>query len=163
MKDLLAEISQKATKYQDFNFTPKQVEKGWLGNIPATEEEILEAEIRLGLKLPEDYKEFLLITNGFSAPNDIEPSFEKVSEINFLKNIMDFVVEAYDYLPELETAIIVGGKSEEQQFLLLPPKLESEQWKYWKFANWYPGEESFENLTEYFKNVLEFIVNEHEK
>ena len=162
MEDLLIEISQKATKYQDFNFTPKQVEKGWLGNIPATEKEISEVEIRLGLKLPKDYKEFLLITNGFLAPNDTEPTFEKVSEINFLKNIMDFVVEAYDHLPELKTAIIVGGKSEEQQFLLLPPKLENEQWKYWKFANWYPGEEPFENLTEYFKSVLEFIINEHE-
>ena len=31
---------------------------------------------------PEDYKEFLTITNGFSAPNEIEPSFEKIEEVD---------------------------------------------------------------------------------
>ncbi|WP_445452918.1 SMI1/KNR4 family protein [Flavobacterium sp. 25HG05S-40] len=163
MKNLLIEISQKATKYEDFNFTPEQIEKEWLGNIPATEKEIAEIESKLGLKLPEDYKEFLRITNGFSAPNDIEPSFEKIAEIDYLKNFAQEIIDAYYILPELKTAIIVGGKLEEQQFLLLPPQSEIEKWRYWKFANWYPGEHEFENLTEYFKDVLEFIVKEHEK
>ena len=162
MKNLLIEISQKATKYEDFNFTPEQIQKEWLGNIPATEKEISDAENRLGVKFPEDYKELLFITNGFSAPNDVEPSFEKIEEVDYLKNIFDYIVEDYN-MPELETAILVGGKLEEQYFLLLPPKNGNEKWKYWKFAHWFPGEEPFENLTEYFKDVLEFIVNEHEK
>lgn len=163
MKNLLIEISQKAIKYEDFNFTTKQIEKKWLGDIPATEKEISEAESRLGVKLPEDYKEFLNITNGFSSPNDIEPSFEKIEEVDYLKNVFDYVIEDYNYLPELETAILVGGKLEEQQFLLLPPKLESGKQKYWKFANWFPGEQPFGSLKEYFEDVREFIIKEHEK
>ena len=162
MKKLLIEISQKATKYEDFNFTEEQIEKQWLGDIPATEKEISDAEVRLGLKFPEDYKEFLFITNGFSAPNVVEPSFEKIQKIDYLKNVDEFIIEAYG-LVELENAIIVAGISEEQYFLLLPPESENGKWKYWKFANWQPGENPFENLTEYFEDVLEFIINQHEK
>lgn len=163
MKSLLIEISKKATKYEVFNFTREQIDNEWLGNFPTVEKEILESEIRLGVKFPKDYRHFLAITNGFSAPNDIEPSFENIIEVDYLKNVFKDVIEVYNYLPELETAILIGGKLEEQQFLLLPPKLESENWKYWKFANWLPGEQPFENLTEYFKSVLDFIINEHEK
>lgn len=157
MKQLLIEISAKAVKNKEMEFASEQVANKWLGNAPATEKEILDAEARLGVKLPEDYKQFLAITNGFSAPSEVDPSFENVSEIDFLKNTMDYLVEAYEHLPELETAIIVGGKTEEQHFLLLPPQSEGEAWGYWRFANWIPGEEPFENLTSYFENVLEFI------
>src|SRR5690606_20230757 len=121
-----------------------------LGEVPSTEREVAEVEGKLGVKLPEDYKEFLRITNGFSSPNDIEPSFERITEIDYLKNFAPEIIDAYDVLPELDNAIIVGAK------------LENEDWRYWKFANWYPGEHEFENLKEYFKNVLSFIVEQHE-
>ena len=160
MKNLLIDISEKAIKYEDFNFTSEQIENNWLGNIPASEKQISDAENKLGVKFPEDYKEFLRITNGFSAPNDVEPSFENIEKIDYLKNVDEFTIECYG-LVELENAIIVGGISEEQYFLLLPPKAENEHWKYWKFANWMAGEQPFENLKEYFKNVQEFIDKQH--
>lgn len=163
MKNLLSEISKKAIKYENFNFKAEQIQNNWLGTLSATEKQITEAETKLNVKFPDDYKKFLNITDGFSAPNDIEPSFESVEKIDYLKNVFDYVIDSFDYLPELETAIIVGGIMEEQYFLLLPPKSESENWKYWKFAHWFPGEQSFENLTEYFEDVLKFIINEHEK
>jgi hypothetical protein len=162
MKNLLIEISKKAIKYENFNFTSEQIKNNWLGNVAATENQIIEKETELGVILPDDYRIFLRITNGFSAPNDVEPSFENVEKIDYLKNIDEFTIESYG-LAELENAIIVGGITEEQYFLLLPPNIENGKWKYWKFANWYPGENPFENLTEYFKDVLEFITNEYEK
>ena len=162
MNNLLVEISKKVIKYEDFNFTSEQIENKWLGNIPAIDTEIIEIENKLGVKFPEDYKAFLKITNGFSAPNDVEPSFERIENVDYLKSVDEYVIEAFVNLPELETAIIVAGIQEEQYFLLLPPKSENGKWKYWKFANWHPGEEPFENLKEYFKNVLEFIITEHE-
>ena len=162
MKNLLIAISEKAIKYEDFNFTTEQIESNWLGTISASEKQIIEAENKLGIKLPKDYIEFIKITNGFSAPNDIEPTFEAIGNIDFLRNIEPFAIEAYAYLSELENSILVGGIEEEQYFLLLPPKSKNEQWKYWKFANWHPGEHPYQNLKEYFEDVLQFIIENHE-
>ena len=162
MKNLLISISEKAIKYEDFNFTTEQIESNWLGTISASEKQIIEAENKLGIKLPKDYIEFIKITNGFSAPNDIEPTFEAIENIDFLRNIEPFAIEAYAYLSELENSILVGGIEEEQYFLLLPPKSKNEQWKYWKFANWHPGEHPYQNLKEYFEDVLQFIIENHE-
>lgn len=83
---MLIEISQKAIKNEDFNFTFEQIKNEWLGEVPPTERGVAEVEGKIGVKLPEDYKEFLRITNGFSSPNDIEPSFERITEIDYLKN-----------------------------------------------------------------------------
>lgn len=156
MKNLLTSISEKAIRYEDFNFTPEQIETNWLGTIPASEKQISDVENKLGIKLPNDYIEFIKITNGFSAPNQIEPSFESIENIDFLKNIDPFTIEAYG-LPELENAILVAGIEEEQYFLLLPPESKNGEWKYWIFANWHAGENPYENLKEYFENVLQFI------
>ncbi|UUF15418.1 MULTISPECIES: SMI1/KNR4 family protein [Flavobacterium] len=162
IKDLLKAISEKAIKYEDFNFTPEQIENNWLGTISVTQEQINKTENKLGIKLPEDYVEFLKITDGFSAPNDIEPSFESIENIDYLKNIEPFAIEAYSYLPELKNAILIAGIGEEQYFLLLPPELKDDDWKYWKFSNWFPGEYPYQNLKEYFEDVLQFIVENHE-
>jgi cell wall assembly regulator SMI1 len=162
MKKVLIEISKKAIKHENYTFTSEQKSNNWLGTTPATEKQIIDAENRLGVKFPNDYKDFLILTNGFFAPNTIEPSFVSIEKVDFLKNIDNDTIQAYGMV-ELENAIIVAGILEDQYFLLLPPKSENEKWIYWKFANWYPGEHAFENLKHYFENVLEFIVNEHEK
>ncbi|MGA7934184.1 MAG: SMI1/KNR4 family protein [Kovacikia sp.] len=41
------------------------IESRWLGYAGATEEQICQAESRLGVKLPPSYREFLLVTNGW--------------------------------------------------------------------------------------------------
>ena len=150
MDSLLKQISEKAIELGDFEFTQEQTE------IKLTEK-------RLGIEFPTDFKKFLSITNGFSAPNDIEPTFEPTDKIDYLKNIDRFIIEAYsidgieNIGQELEKSILVGGINEEQYFLLIPHNLTTGKWKYWKFANWHPGEEEHENLESYFKDVLEFI------
>lgn len=158
---LLKDISEKAIKYENLDFSSEEIKNNWLGNVPATEIQITQTESRLGIKLPSDYIDFLNITNGFSAPNNIEPSFESIDNVDFLKNIDPFTIEAYG-LPELENSILIAGIEEEQYFLLIPPKTEDEEWKYWKFANWYPGEHPYKNLKDYFEDVLRFITKEHE-
>ncbi|WP_337967806.1 SMI1/KNR4 family protein [uncultured Flavobacterium sp.] len=162
MQNILLEISKKAIEYEDFNFTSEQIETNWLGAIPATEKQIREIENKLGLNLPKDYIDFIRITNGFSAPNDIEPSFESIENIDYLKNIEPFTIEAYAHLPELENAILIAGREEEQYFLLIPPTSNSPEWNYWKFANWHPGEQPYKNLKDYFEDVLQFIIKNHE-
>lgn len=163
MNNLLKKISEKSIELGDFEFTEEQTENKWLGNQPASENEIKLTEKRLGMELPTDYKMFLSITNGFSAPNDVKPTFESIDKIDFLKNINSSIIKAYsidgieNIGKQLEKSIIVGGINEEQSFLLIPSDLEREKWKYWKFANWHPGEEEHESLESYFKEVLSFL------
>jgi len=157
MKELLLAISFLSIGLGELNesVTKIQIQNQWLGFEPVTTEQIAKTEKRLNIELPEDYKMFLQTTNGFIAPNSVEPSFMKIEEIDYLKNIDKFAIEAYN-LPELENSILVAGKDEEQYFLLIPPMNENEKWKYWKFANWMAGEQEFANLETYLKDVLKF-------
>ena len=51
-------------------------------NEPATEEQIATMEKQLGIKLPNDYKEFLKITNGFEGlVNKFNVCFDPVDKI----------------------------------------------------------------------------------
>ncbi|MFC4212060.1 SMI1/KNR4 family protein [Pedobacter lithocola] len=168
MKKILKKISETAIRQGVFTFTDDQKKSKWLGYEPATKDEIKQSEDRLGLELPADYKAFLLITNGFASPNEhVEPSFAKVDEIGFLKDIDPKIIEdwlvhdeSFDIVVQLSRSILVGGINEEQYFLLIPPIIENTGWKYWKFATWIPGEDDYEGLENYFINVLDFLAPE---
>ncbi|PWK77536.1 SUKH superfamily protein [Mucilaginibacter oryzae] len=163
MKYILKEISRLAIPEDRWNLlTDEQIQTEWLGKPPASENEIKAAEDRLGVAFPADYKDFLLIANGFSAPNDIEPGFEPADRVDFLKNIDPFLVEIWnetelDERVDLERSIVVAGIDAEQYFLLVPPLPGAVNWKYLKFANWIPGSIYYENLEAYFRNVLHFM------
>ncbi len=163
MNSLLKQISEKAIELADFEFTQEQTENKWLGTKPVSETEIKLTEKRLGIEFPTDFKQFLSITNGFSAPNDIEPTFESIGKIDYLKNIDNFLVEVWnqqgiaDIGKQLERSILIAGITEEQYFLIIPPKSDLEKWIYWKFSSWQPGEVEYKDLEHYFNDVLEFI------
>ena len=154
MEELLLEISKQVIELGDFDFNEIQKNNNWIGNSPATNEEISLKEKELNIILPKDYKEFLLISNGYAASNDIEPSFEKIERIDFLKNVIPEIIENYQ-IEELSESLIIAGFNGEQQFFLIPPKNDV-GWRYWKFANWQAGEHEFENLENYFLNIIEF-------
>ncbi|MEJ2880443.1 SMI1/KNR4 family protein [Pedobacter sp. GR22-6] len=76
MKDILLAISALTIENADVPYTEEQKDSGWIGFGAATTEEIFLLEQSLGLSLPQDYKDFLALTNGFSAVNDsTEPNF----------------------------------------------------------------------------------------
>lgn len=168
MKDLLNRISQLAMKLDDpFNRIPEHKRKSeWLGEAPATAEEIEAVEKKLNVKFPLDYKSFMMLTNGFASAIDIEPTFEKLNNIDYLKNIDPHLIKVWneselvDAAKKLSRSILIAGINEEQYFLLIPPTMQTEKWEYWKFANWIPGEEPFEDLETYFGSVLNFIEEE---
>lgn len=135
---------------------------------PANERLILKVEQKLGVTLPEDYKEFLNFSNGLSATDVVEPTFLPIEEIDYLKNIETYTIEGFsiegieDIGKQLEQSILIAGKDEEQYFLLIPPNQDYKKWKYWKFAAWIPGEHEFNNLEAYFSETLSFLeeINE---
>ena len=59
-----------------------------------------------------------------------------------------------------ERSIAIGGINEEQMFMLIPPANSNDDWEYWKFANWIPGEEPYPSLKYYFLSVIEFCREE---
>ncbi len=139
----------------------------WLGTFPADPEDIKKAEQKLGVELPEDYKRFLSITNGFFTPCDAtEPTFERVTNVDHLKNVDPFLLEVWnqdklkDVGQQLNRAIIIAGLKDSQYFFLLPPAEDNPDWQYWKFANWIPGEERYSDLQSYFDSVLDFMSSE---
>ncbi|HWW43134.1 SMI1/KNR4 family protein [Pedobacter sp.] len=167
LKNVLKRISQLSIKAGDSIFSKEQIESEWIGNEPAEIDAIETTEKNLGIKLPQDYKDFLLITNGFAAiRNNTQPRFETVDCIDYLINIDSYVVEIYnqeslkDTGNELARAILIGGIDEEQYFLLIPPKSPEEDWKYWMFASWLAGEYPYKNLIDYFTNVLKDLETE---
>jgi cell wall assembly regulator SMI1 len=148
VENLLKKLFEKSIELGDIEYSEKEINSTWIGNSPTTKEMINKVEEKLKASFPEDYKELLLITNGFKTSNNaVEPSFMKIGEVDYLKNIDPFVVECYeDTLEELSESILIGGRDEEQYFLIIPPKDEKENWRYWKFANWIPGEEEYKDL-----------------
>lgn len=165
MKRTLEILFEKSVVLGDEEYTDTQIQSKWIGNPPATIEEIDNTEKRLGLKLPQDYIAMVSIANGFpTSSNSVEPSFLKLEEVDFYKNYQWNVIDTWkemgelnDVVCELEKAIIIAGLEEEQQFLLIPPSDGKNEWKYWKFAMWIPGEEEYKNLKSYFERVIEFL------
>ncbi|HYF07753.1 MAG TPA: SMI1/KNR4 family protein, partial [Acetobacteraceae bacterium] len=71
--------------------TPEQVERRWLGEPPAGEEQIAAAERRLGLRLPPSYRAFLRVTNGWHHPSSF------VGMIHPVERIAPFLAENRDW------------------------------------------------------------------
>ena len=164
MKQILQEISELALLLKDIDFTPEQEQSTWLGNSPATDEEISDAQTRLQITFPPDYIEFLKTTNGFHPSSGSCPTFLPVYQIDFYRNIEPDDVELWNSQDEiadvgraLAKSILIGGLKEEQSFLLIPPGDGETQWRYWFFAHWIPGEEPYDDLTHYFTQELDIL------
>jgi hypothetical protein len=161
-KELLKQISITSIKLGDFELLEDQLKSNWLGNTPASLEEIFKAEKRLNIVLPQDYKEFLKQCNGFHASSTVEPTFHKVDKIDYLKNIDPELIKIWNETGNneegklLEKSILIAGIDEEQYFLIIPPNDAKSPWKYWKFASWIPGEEEYPDLLSYWNDVLKF-------
>ncbi|KAF2257783.1 hypothetical protein CC78DRAFT_432242, partial [Lojkania enalia] len=67
-----------------------------LSREPATAAQIEEKEEELGIRLPKDYKEFLMVSNGFDAPFGgiiMEPSLFPVEKIRWLGDEEDYFTD----------------------------------------------------------------------
>ena len=165
MRLILQKISKLAFECHgyEFDYSLEQFETNWIGFSPAKDEEIEKKEKELQIKLPEEYIHFLKITNGFSQSEITEPEFFPINKIDWFKNTNPELIKTWketgniDSGLQLERSILIADSFGEQQFLLVPP-LENKKWEFWKFATWIPGEEKFDSLTSYFKEVLDFLM-----
>ncbi|MET8949953.1 SMI1/KNR4 family protein [Streptomyces sp. NPDC004393] len=73
-----------------------QREAGWLGYEPASEEAVLAAEERLGVRLPPTYRNFLLTSNGWSGIGGLD--LLEVDEIGWFPDLDPQLLEAWSEL-----------------------------------------------------------------
>lgn len=168
MKETLETLFGKSIELGDEKYTEEQINTKWIGNPPVSSTEIENAEKRLGLKLPQDYIEMIRIANGFIICSmSVEPSFQKIDEIDFYRNFQWNVIDTWkeigeldDVVSDLERAIMIAGLEDEQQFLIIPPSIGQSKWKYWKFAMWIPGEEEYNDLKSYLSGVIDLLTEQ---
>ncbi len=86
-KPFLLEFSRDILADEDMrsSLPGEVVASGWLGFPGATENELAEAEARLGVKLPPSYREFLSVTNGWVGMGAFIERMWSASEIEWYR------------------------------------------------------------------------------
>lgn len=171
-KQLIKKLSLLALKYAPEDFSDDIHKSKWLGFDKATSKSIKAAEKRLGVTLPEDYKDFLKITNGLLAFPILNPELTPVEKIDFLKNIeRPELFKLYDGFPVndddpesfaeyVARAILISVYPEEQMIWLIPPKEEFGNWQTWFFANWMPGESRYLSFRHFIEEKIQTLEND---
>jgi hypothetical protein len=167
---------------------PEVLESGWLGFAPASAEELVEVEERLGVRLPPSYREFLSTTNGWRETGyfiwEVWPTY-KVDW--FRVNNQDWI-EAYiepsrgePPLPEaehrvygkaqdcckfrveyLQSALQISGRGDSAVYLLNPEvRTQSGEWEAWFFATWSPGAHRHRSFWEMMQKEYRGFVRLH--
>lgn len=163
---LLDKISKIAIKQQTIDFPADILVKKSLCKPPATKEEINAVEKRLNIILPDDYKKFLLSSNGFECFSYTGVTLESVDKVDFLVKFDDQLVNIWTsamddisptFCEKLRTSLIIGGHKEEQQLLLIPSQ--NKNWECRHFSSWRPGEVVYESFRFYMEGELQNLEN----
>jgi hypothetical protein len=167
-KQLLQKLSEAAIKENDVRFFEQDIrQSGWLGYQGATKEEISQAEERLGVTLPADYREFLAVTNGFGRVSVTSGVLLPVVEIDYMKNVQDpfsFDLlldypqedgEKEAYREKLYNAILISQYPDEQQVWLVPEDQAKTRWQTWFYAPWAPDETRYPGFRHYIEDQLQ--------
>ncbi|QHT68342.1 SMI1/KNR4 family protein [Rhodocytophaga rosea] len=161
-KQLLNKISKLAIKQKTVDFSDAILSKKSLSRAPATIYEITDIERRLNILFPDDYKNFLLTSNGFECYSPTGVTLAPIDKVDFLTSFDKQLVDTWtvdtddinaDFNEKLKSSIIIGGYEEEQQLLLIP--LKNGNWECWHFSSWQPGEVVYQSFRFYMEHELQ--------
>lgn len=167
MKTLLQKISKEAITLNPDSFTKEEKATQWIGRHPATDEAIVEAEKKLGLKLPNDVIELYKASNGTAVIlNQTFGAFEPIEKIDWLKNAIPQTIEDYSgmgevYTNDLTNSIIIAGINYVHMVLIIQPCGDNKEWRYWEFAHYIPGETPFESIEKYLERLDDFLTEQN--
>jgi hypothetical protein len=161
-QQLLYKISDLAISQETAKFSDEIKTKNYLGKPPATTDAISEAEKRLQVPLPEDYKQFLLTSNGFECYANNGVTLLPIEQVNYFMNVDSPQVQArindpkiYNtrFASRLTDSIIIGGIVETQQLLLIP--LGRQQLECWFLPQWELDERLYPGFRFYMEEELQ--------
>jgi hypothetical protein len=139
---------------------------GWLGNPPASEEQIAAAEARLGVTFPPAYRSFLAVSNGWRETGNFISAIFAVEQVEWLRDNDHHEIDAWtmvsdggpmpdepwrdqggyieaevrDFAPMQNALLISDWGVDGEYMLLIPDKKDDEgEWEAWFFAHWIPG------------------------
>jgi len=179
-RDLLGEISRIRLSDPEVSARASDdvLRAGWLGGSGATEDEIREAEERIGAKLPPSYRGFLGQANGFYEISPFVSRLFQATEIDWFRSLNPEWIEAYqprdgdDVSPEdhlrdpldsvmfrssyLSSCLQISEDGDGAVVLLNPEVMTPEgEWEAWFFANWLPGAARYRSFRAYVESELE--------
>jgi len=169
-KGLLKEISTASIGMDPEMFEKEIIDAGWIGFPGANSSDIEKAEKRLGLSLPEDYKQFVLTSNGLQSFPRCNPDLLPIGEIDYIKNVVapdtyeglcDFPIDGIE--PEsleslLSRGIMISRYPDEQMVWLIAPRQKGGAWETWFFAYWVPGERRYPGFRYFIEHQLTSIT-----
>ena len=157
---------------------PDVVSSGWLGYPGATEAQLAQAEVRLGILLPPSYREFLGFTNGWRYLTPFIWRVWSTEEIEWFSTRNQQWIDAYTNVPYpydnaqtvpdfkyfvygddqdsvwfrteyLQTALEISEEGDSAVMLLNPQVATPDgEWEAWFFANWLPGARRYRSFWE---------------
>ncbi len=158
------------------------IQSQWLGFDGATEEQVQQLEQRIGMSLPDSYRQFLLTTNGWRYSGMFIFDVFSVEKVEWFRENNQDWIDAYvepaegeepvpledhcDYSEDqdcvmfrveyLEKTLLISGEGDSAVYLLHPEiKTDDGEWEAWFFANWNPGATRYRSFWEMMQNELE--------
>lgn len=157
------------------------LQKGWVGEKPASEEAIAELERRIGILLPDSYRFFLAATNGWAylgGEYDFPGPIRNVNQVCWFRDEDQDWIDAYQdpSLSELSKKdhLCYGSKQDTVYFrssylddclkisdtseggvILLNPSVQTKdcEWEAWHFANHFPGAARYKTFLELLEDL----------
>lgn len=123
---------------------------------------IAAAESRLGCILPESYRGFLTVSNGFGLYSRTGVEILPIERGAWLREACPALIDAYaqseqlaDLTKGLQASLLIGrGPSDEQLLLLVPDDDTTAEWECWFVAHWLPGEERYPSFRYFIESKL---------
>ncbi|MDB6053217.1 MAG: hypothetical protein JWN25_740 [Verrucomicrobiales bacterium] len=174
----LKDYNRELLRYEQVRETasPEVLNEAWLGFPGASEQEIIQLESRIGMRLPPSYCSFLRVSNGWRFPSVFISEVIRSTKVTWFKEHYQDWIDAYvvpaaelprlsdkEYLvygirqgtiyfrPEyLQTALQISEPGD-SGIVLLNPKITTKEgeWETWFFANWLPGAIRYRSFAEW--------------
>jgi hypothetical protein len=139
---------------------PEQKAKaGWLGELPASEQQVAALENRLSRGLPPSYRSFLATSNGFQQQSPFIHRLYGADEADWFGVRNQAWAEAYrETYPNLASCLQISDVGDSAVVLLNPDAVSPDgEWQTYFFANWIPGARAFPS----FRKFMEEELNAH--